>query len=77
MSGRLVLRSTSVPDPDAALLDALRAGDEDAFATLVSRYHMRLLRFAESLVVSRAVAGTRPMATACCTPSQATARMLG
>jgi RNA polymerase sigma-70 factor (ECF subfamily) len=45
-----------VPDPDAALLDALRAGDEDAFAALVSRYHMRLLRFAESLVASRAVA---------------------
>ena len=45
-----------VPDADAALLGALRAGDEDAFAALVSRYHMRLLRFAESLVPSRAVA---------------------
>jgi RNA polymerase sigma-70 factor (ECF subfamily) len=45
-----------VPDPDAALLDALRAGDEDAFVALVSRYQMRLLRFAESLVASRAVA---------------------
>jgi RNA polymerase sigma-70 factor (ECF subfamily) len=45
-----------VSDPDAALLDALRAGDEEAFATLVSRYHMRLLRFAESLVASRAIA---------------------
>ncbi len=54
--GQLVLRSTSVPDPDAALLDGLRAGDEDAFAALVSRYHMRLLRFAESFVASRAVA---------------------
>ncbi len=43
-------------DADAALLDALRAGDEAAFATLVTRYHMRLLRFAESLVPSRAVA---------------------
>lgn len=43
-------------DPDAALLDALRAGDEQAFATLVGRYHTRLLRFAESLVPSRAVA---------------------
>jgi RNA polymerase sigma-70 factor (ECF subfamily) len=45
-----------VADADAALLDALRAGDEAAFATLVTRYHMRLLRFAESLVPSRAVA---------------------
>ena len=43
-------------DADAALLDDLRAGDEAAFATLVSRYHTRLLRFAESLVPSRAVA---------------------
>lgn len=45
-----------VDDPDAALVAALRAGDEAAFATLVSRYHARLLRFAESMVPSRAVA---------------------
>jgi RNA polymerase sigma-70 factor (ECF subfamily) len=43
-------------DPDAALLDGLRAGDEQAFASLVSRYHTRLVRFAESMVPSRAVA---------------------
>ncbi len=43
-------------DPDATLLSALRAGDEQAFAALVRRYHPRLLRFAESLVPSRAVA---------------------
>lgn len=43
-------------DPDAPLLDALRAGDEAAFASLVSRYHTRLLRFAESFVANRAVA---------------------
>ena len=43
-------------DPDAVLLEGLRAGEEDAFAALVSRYHTRLLRFAESLVPSRAVA---------------------
>lgn len=50
------LRSPLVTDPDATLLDALRAGDEAAFATLVSRYHTRMVRFAESLVPSRAVA---------------------
>lgn len=38
------------------LLDALRAGDEDAFAELVTRYQTRLLRFAETLVPSRAIA---------------------
>ncbi len=43
-------------DADATLLDALRAGDEVAFAALVGRYHTRLLRFAESLVPTRAVA---------------------
>jgi RNA polymerase sigma-70 factor (ECF subfamily) len=45
-----------VGDADAALLDDLRAGDEAAFAMLVGRYHPRLLRFAETLVPSRAVA---------------------
>jgi RNA polymerase sigma-70 factor (ECF subfamily) len=45
-----------VADADATLLDDLRSGDEAAFATLVGRYHPRLLRLAESLVPSRAVA---------------------
>jgi RNA polymerase sigma-70 factor (ECF subfamily) len=45
-----------VGDSDAALLDALRAGDEVAFASLVRRYHSRLLRFAESMAPTRAVA---------------------
>jgi RNA polymerase sigma-70 factor (ECF subfamily) len=45
-----------VADADATLLDDLRSGDEAAFATLVGRYHPRLLRFAESLLPSRAVA---------------------
>jgi RNA polymerase sigma-70 factor (ECF subfamily) len=45
-----------VVDPDAMLLDALRAGDEQAFRDLVMRYHQRLLRFAESFVPSRAIA---------------------
>ncbi len=43
-------------DPDTTLLDGLRAGDDAAFASLVSKYHTRLLRFAESMVPSRAVA---------------------
>lgn len=50
------LRSAAVDDPDAMLLDALRAGDEQAFTALVERYHTRLLRVAESLVPSRAMA---------------------
>lgn len=43
-------------DPDAPLVDALRAGDEAAFRALVERYHARLLRLAQSFVPSRAVA---------------------
>lgn len=43
-------------DSDAALVDALRAGDEAAFVSLVRLYHPRLLRFAETLVPNRAVA---------------------
>src|SRR5215213_220057 len=38
------------------LLDRLRAGDEAAFATVVERYHAPLLRFAMTMVPSRAVA---------------------
>ena len=43
-------------DPDAALLDRLRAGDEAAFMELVERYHSGLVRLAQSFVASRAVA---------------------
>ena len=43
-------------DPDGALVLALQAGDEAAFATLVRRYHARLLRLAQTMVPSRAVA---------------------
>jgi RNA polymerase sigma-70 factor, ECF subfamily len=43
-------------DADADLVDRLRAGEEAAFATLVRRYHPRLLRLAEATVGSRAVA---------------------
>src|ERR687885_1454955 len=43
-------------DPDASLLAALRAGDEDAFATLVRRYHASLRRVARAYVSTDAVA---------------------
>jgi len=43
-------------DPDELLLDGLRAGDEAAFKSLVSRYHNRLVRFAESMVPTRGMA---------------------
>src|SRR3954452_716865 len=57
--GRIVASAASVArvgDPDAELLVALRGGDEAAFATLVGRYQMRMLRLAESFVPTRAVA---------------------
>jgi RNA polymerase sigma-70 factor (ECF subfamily) len=41
---------------DRALVDALRAGDEDAFRTLVGRHSPALLRVAMAYVPSRAVA---------------------
>jgi RNA polymerase sigma-70 factor, ECF subfamily len=43
-------------DPDAALVDRLRAGDEAAFMELVERYHGALVRLARSFVSSQAVA---------------------
>jgi RNA polymerase sigma-70 factor, ECF subfamily len=44
------------PDPDAALLDALRAGDEDAFVAFVTRYHASLKRVARAYVSTDSVA---------------------
>jgi RNA polymerase sigma-70 factor (ECF subfamily) len=41
---------------DGELLDALRAGDEQAFVALVDRYHASLVRFASTFVRSRAIA---------------------
>ena len=41
---------------ETELLDRLRAGDEAAFATVVERYHPALLRFAMTMVPTRAVA---------------------
>lgn len=43
-------------DDDAELVGRLRAGDEGAFTTVVERYHGSLLRVAESMVPSRAIA---------------------
>jgi RNA polymerase sigma-70 factor, ECF subfamily len=47
---------TRVAARDASLLAALRAGDEDAFAALVTRYHASLRRGARAYVSSDAVA---------------------
>jgi RNA polymerase sigma-70 factor (ECF subfamily) len=43
-------------DADESLLELLRDGDEQAFTTLVERYHSSMLRLALSYVPSRAVA---------------------
>ena len=43
-------------DADASLLRRLRAGDEQAFAALIARYHSPMLRLANSFVPSQAVA---------------------
>src|SRR3954454_12560033 len=45
-----------IVDADAELLERLRAGDEDAFMTLVDRYGPLMLRIALTHVRSRAVA---------------------
>ncbi len=41
---------------DAELVTRLRAGDEDAFRFVVERYHPSLLRLAQTMVPTRAVA---------------------
>src|SRR5690349_19814862 len=43
-------------EDEQRLVDALRAGDESAFETLIERYHGSLLRLAMLYVPSRAVA---------------------
>jgi RNA polymerase sigma-70 factor (ECF subfamily) len=51
-------RSQAAPaaDQDGELVELLRAGDEQAFVTLVSRHHASMLRLASSFVASPAVA---------------------
>ena len=51
----MALRSPRVDD-DAELVDRLRSGDEAAFSAIVERYHPSLLRLAETMVPSRAIA---------------------
>jgi RNA polymerase sigma-70 factor, ECF subfamily len=46
----------AAPADDSALVAALRAGDEDAFAALVDKFYMPLLRLAMVYVSSRTVA---------------------
>lgn len=51
------MRGYSSPDPgEGELLGRLRAGDEEAFAWLVDRYHAAMVRFARGYVRSQAVA---------------------
>jgi RNA polymerase sigma-70 factor (ECF subfamily) len=48
--------SSAAADSDAALLDALRAEDENAFVSLVTRYHPSFKRVARAYVSTDAVA---------------------
>jgi RNA polymerase sigma-70 factor (ECF subfamily) len=50
------LRDPLAPEREEELLEALRAGDEPAFAALVDRYHASLVRLARMYVRERAVA---------------------
>jgi RNA polymerase sigma-70 factor (ECF subfamily) len=55
VSARRVVVSSNVDD-DAALVERMRAGHEEAFVELVQRYQPQLLRLAETTVGSQAVA---------------------
>lgn len=44
------------PQSETAVVDALRRGDEQAFASLIERYHSSLLRLAMSYVATREAA---------------------
>jgi RNA polymerase sigma-70 factor (ECF subfamily) len=49
-------RRAATADADSELLARLRAGDEDAFVTLVGRHQAAMLRLARSFVASPAIA---------------------
>ena len=49
-------RAAPAPDEDGELVARLRAGEEQAFVTLVARHHAAMLRLAGSYVSSPAVA---------------------
>jgi RNA polymerase sigma-70 factor (ECF subfamily) len=49
-------QATGSPDDDTTLVARLRAGDEEAFEELVSKYHGSLLRVAMSFVAERTAA---------------------
>lgn len=49
-------KSVSTSEDDQRLVEALRRGDEDAFTSLIERYHPSLVRLAMVFVGSRAVA---------------------
>jgi RNA polymerase sigma-70 factor, ECF subfamily len=51
----MVANGPPAPD-DHALLAALRRGDDDAFATLIDRYHASLIRIATLFVPDRGIA---------------------
>lgn len=50
------MREQAAASDDAALIAALRRGDERVFATLIERYHPRLVRLAQLYVTDRATA---------------------
>jgi RNA polymerase sigma-70 factor, ECF subfamily len=54
--GRNARTQEGTPPDESALIARLRAGDEDAFAVLVSKYYGSLLRLAMSFVSERAAA---------------------
>jgi RNA polymerase sigma-70 factor, ECF subfamily len=53
---KLALRRQRANDDEMQLVAALRGGDEDAFAELIERHHMAMIRVAHIYVRNRAVA---------------------
>ena len=53
---KAVRNRSMVTYEELELIESLRKGEESAFATLIERYHGRLLRFAQTFVSNQAVA---------------------